>query len=259
MASTFDDAAEFYDAVRPGYPERLFDDIELLTGLRKGSSVLEVGCGTGQATVRFAERGYRVVCVDPGGALVEVARRKLAGHHVEFVTSRFEDWTLGGRFDVVASGTAWHWVDPTIGYTKAAAALKDDGFLALFWNLHPTPYTGFFEAVQSVYASAVPGWGDPRDRPSSEERIRSIGAEIEASGLFKAPVLRRYTWSRVYTREEYLGLLDTYSDHRSLPLVEKESLYSGISRVINEYGGRVERPYLTALFVSRRARSPLSL
>jgi SAM-dependent methyltransferase len=254
MASTFNDSVKLYDAVRPDYPRKLFDDLELLTGLTAGSRVLEAGCGTGQATVCFAERGYRVVCVDPGGALVEVARRKLAGRPVEFVESRFEDWPLTDQFDVVASGTAWHWVDPAVGYPKAAAALKDDGFIALFWNLHPTPYTGFFEAVQRVYGSVVPEWGDPRDRPSTEQRVRSISAEIEASGQFAKPVVKQYNWTRAYSRLDYLGLLDTYSDHRSLPSATKKRLYRGVGRLIDEeYGGRVERPYLTALFVAEKA------
>jgi len=255
MASTFDDAAELYDALRPGYPSKLYDDLAHLTGLRKGSNVLEVGCGTGQATLRFAERGYRVVCVDPGGGLVELARRKLAGYPVEFTVSRFEDWSpVAGDFDVVASGTAWHWVDPATGYSKASAALKEDGFIALFWNLHPTPYTGFFQAVQRVYGSAVPEWGDPRDRPSTEQRIRSISAEIEASGWFTEPTIRQYNWTRTYSKEDYLMLLDTYSDHRSLPSATKERLYRGVGHLIEEeYEGHVERPYLTALLVAQKA------
>ena len=255
MASTFDDAAELYDAVRPGYPQKLYGDLTRLTGLRKGSNILEVGCGTGQATLRFAERGYRLVCVDPGGGLVEVARRKLAGYPVEFNMSRFEDWSPAmGGFDVVASGTAWHWVDPAIGYRKASAALKEDGFIALFWNLHPTPYTGFFEAVQRVYGSVVPEWGDPRGRPSTEQRMRGISAEIEASGWFTKPTIKQYNWMRTYSEEDYLRLLDTYSDHRSLPSATKKRLYSGVGHLIEEeYGGIVERPYLTALFVARKA------
>jgi len=254
MASTFNDSAELYDAVRPGYPPELFDDLELLTDLRAGSRVLEVGCGTGQATACLAERGYMVVCVDPGGGLLEVARRKLAGHPVEFVESRFEDWPLTDQFDVVASGTAWHWVDSAVGYPKAAAALKDDGFIALFWNLHPTPYTGFFEAVQRIYGSVVPEWSDPRDRPSTEQRMRSIGAEIEASGWFEKPTIKQYNWMRTYSRLDYLRLLDTYSDHRSLPGATKERLYRGVGRLIDEeYGGRVERPYLSVLFVAGKA------
>src|SRR3954451_6870462 len=45
---TFEEAPELYDRVRPGYPEELFDGLAGLAGLREGSRVLELGCGTGQ-------------------------------------------------------------------------------------------------------------------------------------------------------------------------------------------------------------------
>ncbi|MBN2335009.1 class I SAM-dependent methyltransferase [Candidatus Bathyarchaeota archaeon] len=253
MSNAFDDAAEAYDAVRPGYPDELFDDIASLTGLKTGARVLEVGCGTGQATVGFAERGYTVLCVDPGGSLVDVARRRLSGYPVGFTVSRFEDWVSTEGFDLVASGTAWHWVDPLAGYAKAAAALREGGFIALFWNLHPTPYTGFFEAVQRVYRRVVPEWGDPRDRPSTDQRIQEIRAQIGSSRLFEKPVVKRYSWTRSYSKTDYLRLLETYSDHHALPREVKSLLYEGIGKGIDEdYGGVVERPYLTVLFVARK-------
>jgi len=253
MSSVFDEAAELYDAVRPGYPDELFDDIAKLTGLAAGSRVLEVGCGTGQATVGFAERGYRVVCIDPGGSLVEVARRKLDGYPVEFIVSRFEDRLPSGSFDLVASGTAWHWVEPEVGYCKAAAALGLGGFIALFWNLHPTPFTGFFLDVQRVYSRVVSELGSPEERPSPAQRIDEISRSVEASGLFEEPVVRRYLWKRNYSRDDYIRLLDTYSDHRALPTRVRDHLYEGVSRLIDEeYGGVVERPYLTALFVAQK-------
>jgi 16S rRNA A1518/A1519 N6-dimethyltransferase RsmA/KsgA/DIM1 with predicted DNA glycosylase/AP lyase activity len=40
--------------------------------------VLEIGCGTGQATVPLAERGSRIVAVELGPAMAAVARRNLA-------------------------------------------------------------------------------------------------------------------------------------------------------------------------------------
>ena len=254
MSSTFDEAAEVYDAVRPGYPDELFEDVAKLTGLGRGSKVLEVGCGTGQATLGFTERGCEVVCVDPGASLVEVARQKLRGHPVEFIVSRFEEWTPSGSFDLVASGTAWHWVDPEAGYSKAAAALRQGGFMALFWNLHPRPFTGFFVEAQRIYRNVAPELGGPEERPSTAQRIHDISCSIEASGLFEKPFVRRYLWKRNYSRDDYLRLLDTYSDNRVLPPSVRGHLYEGVSRLIDEeYGGIVERPYLTALFVARKS------
>lgn len=51
LARTFDTAAELYERARPGYPNQLFVDLAMSTGLRTpGARVLEVGTGTGQAT-----------------------------------------------------------------------------------------------------------------------------------------------------------------------------------------------------------------
>src|SRR4029079_16021192 len=60
LRAIFDEDAERYDRARPGYPAELFADLAALTGLRPGDRVLEVGPGTGQATVPLAKRGYRV-------------------------------------------------------------------------------------------------------------------------------------------------------------------------------------------------------
>jgi SAM-dependent methyltransferase len=61
LRDTFDEAPELYDRVRPGYPEAVFEDLTTLARLRPGSRVLELGCGTGQATVPLAARGLEVV------------------------------------------------------------------------------------------------------------------------------------------------------------------------------------------------------
>ena len=52
-ARLFDEVPELYDRVRPTYPPELFADLVAITGIHEGSSVLEVGCGTGQATQLF--------------------------------------------------------------------------------------------------------------------------------------------------------------------------------------------------------------
>jgi len=60
----FDDAAESYHRARPDYPERLFDDLVSLAGLRSGGDLLEIGCGTGKATLPLARRGLRITCLE---------------------------------------------------------------------------------------------------------------------------------------------------------------------------------------------------
>jgi protein-L-isoaspartate O-methyltransferase len=76
LRTTFDESPELYDRTRPVCPPALFDD--LVATLPTCARVLEIGCGTGQATVPLAERGLAIVCVELGGSLAAFARRKLA-------------------------------------------------------------------------------------------------------------------------------------------------------------------------------------
>ena len=98
LRATFDDGAEGYDDARPVAPPEVFDDLVALAGLEPGARVLEIGCGTGQATLPLAERGFSILAVELGANLAELARRKLAAYpEVEIVTSSFEEWDPGRR------------------------------------------------------------------------------------------------------------------------------------------------------------------
>ncbi|MBL8954430.1 MAG: methyltransferase domain-containing protein [Myxococcaceae bacterium] len=90
LGALFDQVAADYDAGRPDYPRWLFGG---LRALPRGAAVLEVGCGTGQATGRLLERGYRVVAVEPGAQMIAFARaRHAARRALTFVHGRFEDF-----------------------------------------------------------------------------------------------------------------------------------------------------------------------
>jgi protein-L-isoaspartate O-methyltransferase len=87
LRAVFNRAAEDYQRSRPVLPPGLFDDLVYLAGLRPGDRVIEIGSGTGQATVPLAERGLAVTAVELGAELAAVARRRVAGFPaVEVVT-----------------------------------------------------------------------------------------------------------------------------------------------------------------------------
>jgi SAM-dependent methyltransferase len=77
----FDADAEAYDRTRPVCPDVLFDDLVRLARLGRGDRVVEIGCGTGQATVPLASRGLAVTAVELGAALADLARHRVAGFH----------------------------------------------------------------------------------------------------------------------------------------------------------------------------------
>ncbi len=76
LAETFDQVADLYDATRPGYPTALFETLVRAGGLEPGDPVLEVGCGTGQATEGLRRQGLALTALDPGPDLIRHARRR---------------------------------------------------------------------------------------------------------------------------------------------------------------------------------------
>ena len=259
LRTTFDGAALLYDQVRPGYPEELFDDMVALSRLPPGGRVLEIGCGTGQATVPLARRGYRVLCVELGENLATVARRNLVPYpRAEVQTGDFEEYPLQeGAFDLAASATAFHWLDPAVAYPKVARALRPGGVIALFWNehVHSDASGGFFEAAQEVYEREALEIVKPEDHKGlpRPEDLPDRTEGIEASGLFAGVVRRDYRWEQAYDAEGYVRVLSTYSGHIALDPASRDRLLRSISDLIErEYDGRIVKGYLTTLYLAYR-------
>jgi len=100
---------KFFDAHAERYEENGFtqhtvaevDFILKLYPLPKGSSVLDVGCGTGRHAIEFARRGYRVTALDLSPGMLEVGKRNAArsGVEVQWVQADATDFILPEKFD----------------------------------------------------------------------------------------------------------------------------------------------------------------
>jgi SAM-dependent methyltransferase len=255
LRTTFNEAAELYDKARPDYPTEVFDDLGNLGGLQAGDRILEIGCGTGQATVPLAERGYRVVALELGAQLAAIARRNLARFPaVEVVTSGFEDWPLPAEpFDAVVSATAFHWINPAVRVIKSADALRLGGTLATITNYHVAGGTAdFFVEVQSCYERWDPST-EPGLRLKSPDQIPIDAGELDASGRFGPAAFRRYAWDLAYSNRQYLDVLLTYSGHLALPQASRDGLLACIASLIDSrYGGAIVKRYLTELRTAER-------
>lgn len=258
LAHIFDEDAELYDRARPGYPPGLYDDLAELAGAGPGSRVLEVGCGTGQATVELAARGCRITAVEAGPRMAAIARRNLAGGaEAEVVTARFESWPLPPEpYDAVVSATAFHWIDPAVRMTRAADALRPGGALAVVRSQHVRGGTEeFFVEVQRCYERFDPRT-PPGLRPPAAADVDGSDhvEEVARSGRFGPTVLRRHEQDLTYTTSAYLELLRTYSGHRALPEPARNGLLGCVEALIEgRYGGRVTKRYLIELAVSHRS------
>ncbi len=226
LREMFEEVPELYDRARPSYPDELFDDLVALARLEPGACILELGPGTGKATLPLAERGF------------------------EIVNERFEVWETEARFDAVIAFTAFHWIDPELKYAKSARLLRDGGSLAVVTTEHVQGADPFFAAVQEDYDAVVPS--DENRPPTQPDEVPDLSAEIEADGHFRNVAVRRYLWDAPYTADEYLAVLDTYSGHRSMPDEQRLRLYERIRRRIGDR--TIRKTYLFMLNVAERTR-----
>ncbi len=255
ISDTFDQVAELYDRYRPGYPSVLIDYLMAACGLGPDSRILEIGCGTGQATVPLVRRGLSLLCLEPGRHLAALAARNLQGLPVTIETTRFEDWhEQPAAFDALLSANAFHWVWPETGYAKAARVLKENGWLALFRNENPPLDGDLGRAVVVAYRRCAPELEKTHD--TSPEMLDEQAATIAAVGPFDRVETRSFPWSVVLTSEEYLGLLRTYSDHIRLPEDRRRCLFGGVAEAIDRHGGQVVKPYLAVLWLARKPDAP---
>ncbi|HEX5118426.1 MAG TPA: class I SAM-dependent methyltransferase [Pseudonocardiaceae bacterium] len=250
LGRVFNDVPELYDRVRPGYPDELFADLAAVTGMDENSSVLEVGCGTGQATRSLAALGCSVTAVEPGADMAALARRRVPGD-VRIETSTFEDWDdRGRRFGVLVAASSWHWVDPSTGWRRAHDVLSPGGWLALLSHVvvrtpgEPEVYAETAD-LHERFSPGNPGWGNP----PLEDEVRATD-QGWGPALFGPATVRWYPSVQWFTGEGFADLLRSTSLYRKLDRDVREPLLDAIAeRIRTHLGDRAARRYLSVLRV----------
>ena len=250
--TTFENVADIYDRVRAGYPEELIEDIVSLSGLPPGGRILEIGCGSGNATVSLATRGYRIVAIELGERLSALAADKCRAYPgVEIVNLAFEDWELDERtFDLALAADSFHWIRPSVGYPKVAKALKGSGSAAFFWRVPVDADTDLSRAIDGVYQTA-PQFVNPDKRFNVEWLVGIITENFRASGRFEPVTTKQYFWSENLTGEQYVDGLRTFSMHQGIDEGARDKLYADVREVIEQFGGKVTQPQSVVLFHAR--------
>ena len=249
---TFDQVAGTYTAARPDYPELLVDDVLSLAELQPGDRILEIGCGSGQATKSFAGRGFAILAIDPGTTLIRAARERLAAFaNVELLETTFEAWPAREEtFRLVIAAQAWHWISPELRYAKAAQVLPPGGSLAVFANVPVGLPAALLEDFRQIFLRRTGTWGPPPEAwylPGGP-----IKAEFERAGLFAPVTHRAYPWKWRHTTSSYSDFLITRSDYRMLPTTAREAVLAEIAQSIDRHGGAFDMDFETHLYIARR-------
>jgi SAM-dependent methyltransferase len=251
---SFEHTAEAYDRYRPTYPDAVFDDVRAFADLAPDDPILEVGVGTGRATIKFAAWGNPLIAIEPAPAMADAARTSLFGHpNVEVRTTRFEDAAMAdGTFGLVACVQAWHWLDPDTRVQRLAEALYAHGTAAVIANVQVTPpdNLAFWESVQDVYREHTPGmehqgpFRKPDELPDHP---------LDGSELFEDLEQIGHTWDWTLDTDTYLGLCATHSNKAALDPETRERLLTGIGELIDaQFGGHVTEHYVAFAALARK-------
>lgn len=256
---TFGEVAQLYDRARPSYPEALVEDVIELAG---ADSALEVGAGTGKATMLFAKRGVSVLALEPSAEMAQIARRNCARYPAVSIREvEFERWQPGReRFPLLYSAQAWHWLAREQRFALARAAIRDDGVLAPFWTRVRWEECALREALRAAYdrvgAEQTPSDAmDPR-RPTDAGWRERWKREVDGAGGFDRAQTRVYRWTQDYPAADYVALLSTHSAQLIRAAPVRDALLREVEETIAEHGGAISVPYATELCLARATTPP---
>ncbi len=248
----FNKVAEYYDKYRPGYPQEMIDSLISVTGITEGSDLLEIGCGSGKATEQLIEKGFNILGIDPGEDLVHIGNERFKNENVNFEKGRFEEYDFGQKkYDVIYAAQSFHWLPQPIGYQKCADVLKDNGYLALFWNMYVINDNDVDKELLEI-SEQYGGIADFVTEAECESRINSIVSQIVDFNLFEKPTVIRKLWKQNYTADEFYGFALTGNRFMQNSDEDKKKAYHDIVALAQKNGDVIERPYLCVLYIAKK-------
>ncbi len=247
-AESFGVDAERYDQTRPGYPSAL---IESLSANGVGTAV-DVGCGTGQLTRLLQERGWDIKGVEADARMAAVAR----SHELDVDISTFETWDgPTNELDLICSAQAWHWIDPTVGYTKAAAHLAPGGTLALIWNAyhHTDAVTAVFDDVYGRYAPQLLGHAIHLGMTVLDHAAEDAAVEPRLATDFDDLHIETFAHERRQSIEDWTAECLTHSPVALLPDDTRTQLLADQAKALRDVAGpTMQVRYTTRVTTARR-------
>lgn len=241
METTFNDNSQDYSAVRPGYPEELYNNLSKYINLDGNLLLLEIGAGHGIATKEMSLLwNSKIIAIEPGKLLFDLSITNLHSFsNVSFINSTFEDYETDKKFDCIYAATSFHWISPTIKFKKSYDLLKKGGILFLFWNYYTIKNKSVFEGIQKIYKKYHPQGGADDIRTRTRNRIKERKQEIQNCDLFTYLDHFEINKSLILSSDQYIQLLKTFPNN-NLPKETVINFYNKIKEYIMNQNNIIE-------------------
>jgi len=140
------------------------DNANLLSLIKAGHVVLDVGCGSGSITKGIAElvgqEGY-AVGIDVSDQLIDHARHNFEGiKNLHFEVADINNYSYDNKFDVITSARVLQWVaNPREILLKMKALLKPGGCISILdYNHEKIEFTPDVPTIVKKFYSAFLTW-----------------------------------------------------------------------------------------------------
>lgn len=204
MADKFKDhfsgVAAGYQAFRPGYPPALFEWLAAITARRERA--VDLGCGTGQASVALAAHFDEVIGLDPSAEQIAHAEPH---SRVSYRVAPAEATGLpAASADLVIAAQALHWFDPERLQPELERIARPGAVFAAFTYDLCRVGSRVDDVVEYLYRTILgPYW--PPERAHVDAAYRTLPfpwPEVPAPSLAIAE-----SW----TLDRFVGYLGTWS------------------------------------------------
>jgi SAM-dependent methyltransferase len=233
---SFETVAAEYERHRPDYPEEALRWAAELLGLAPGARVLDVGAGTGKLARGLVALGFRVVAVEPGGAMLDQLR--LAVPEAEALEAPAEAIPLpDASVDAVFAGQAYHWFDREQALPELHRVITHGGGLALLWN--------WWDERDPLQRELGPVIGYAGQKPYAEEELpgpphfREVGRTAFDSAEESSP---RALASHLATTSMYV----------TMEAGERDRRLAEVRAIASRYGESFTVPRVTFVFAFER-------
>jgi SAM-dependent methyltransferase len=196
----FSTHSDQYQRFRPDYPDDLFNWLATLTTAH--NVAWDCATGNGQAAKQLAVHYDQVIATDASQQQISQAVQATNIHYG--LAQETNPDIADNSIDLVTVAQAIHWFDASIFFTEVKRVLKPGGVLAVWgYNLlRIDPETD--SLIDHLYSNTLKDYW-PEERKLLEAGYSTIRFPFT---MIDSPV---FEMSRMWSRKELLGYLDTWS------------------------------------------------
>jgi ubiquinone/menaquinone biosynthesis C-methylase UbiE len=223
---------------------------ELMTAIdcRAGTSVADIGAGTGKLTKELLKQGLTVKSVEPNDAMRAIGIKNTNGKSGTWSVGTGEATGLPARsVYAVFFGSSFNVVDQGLALLEAKRILVPNGWFACMWN-HRDLDDPIQKKIESIIKSFIPtySYGLRRENPTNA---------INASGLFSDPKSIEHSFVWEMPRSD---IVVAWKSHATLRRqAGSDPIFNTIIKEISDYMDglpeRIDVPYTTRIYYAQMA------